>query len=65
MNYQLDSSIMTYIELPLRHTGPGISHTLYDYWLVASFILLDELIHCDIIDMNSLDSVHERIVLYL
>ena len=52
----------TYIELPLWHARPGISHTLYDHRFVASLILLDELIYCDIIDMNSLDCVYERIV---
>ena len=63
MKSQLASLIITYIELPLRHARPGISHALYDHRLVASLILLDELIYCDIIDVNSLDSVYERIVL--
>ena len=64
MNLQSASLITTYIKLPLRHTRPGISHALYDHWLVASLILLYELINCDIIYMNSLNSVHERVVLY-
>ena len=50
---------LTYLELPFLVSGPGFWDTCDDARPIASLVTFNELLNCQVIDVDSFDSVCE------